>query len=119
MKMKPSDNGRYFNVLMLMKLCKLATPFDLTIQMEVAEFCFRVTLFNVLNLAPVFQRPDNFIQWISYYPTVSICAKISVFHLVQVNMHTLTNVNFGRVRKPWTTFNEKYILEHDGALSSG
>ena len=33
-------------------------------------------------LAPVVQRPANFIQWISQYPTVSICAKISVFPLV-------------------------------------
>ena len=49
-------------------------------------------------LAPVAQRPDNFIQWISHYPTVSICAKISVFPLVQVNMHTLTTVTFGSVR---------------------
>ena len=31
------------------------------------------------NLAPVVQRPDNFIQWISYYPIVSICSKTSVF----------------------------------------
>ena len=44
------------------------------------------------NLAPVVQRPDNFIQWISHYPTVSICAKISVFHRVQANMHTLSTV---------------------------
>ena len=44
------------------------------------------------HLAPVVQRPDNFIQWISHYPTVSICAKISVFHRVQANMHTLTTV---------------------------
>ena len=50
--------------------------------------------------APVVQRPDNFILWISHYPTVSICAKISVFSLVQVNMHTLTTVKFGSVRKP-------------------
>ena len=40
--------------------------------------------------APVVQRPDNFIQWISHYPTVSICAKISVFPRAQANMHTLT-----------------------------
>ena len=43
-------------------------------------------------LAPVVQRPNNFIQWISHYPTVSICAKISVFHRVQANMHTLSTV---------------------------
>ena len=58
----------------------------------------------------VVQRPDNFILWISHYPTVSMCAKISVFSLVQANMHTLTRVKFGSVRKPWTTFNVKYIL---------
>ena len=40
--------------------------------------------------APVVQRPDNFIQWISHYLTVSICAKISVFPLVEPNMCTLT-----------------------------
>ena len=61
--------------------------------------------------APVVQRPDNFILWISRYPTVSICAKISVFSLVQVNMHTLTTVKFGSVRKPWTTLNVKFILD--------
>ena len=61
--------------------------------------------------APVVQRPDNFIQWISHYPTVSICKKISVFPHVQVNMHTLTTAKFGSVRKPWTTFNVKYILD--------
>ena len=43
-----------------------------------------------VDLAPVVQRPDNFIQWISHYPTVSICAKISVFPLVQANMNTVT-----------------------------
>ena len=48
---------------------------------------------------------------ISHYPTVAICAKISVFSLVQTNMHTLTTVKFGSVRKPWTTFNVKYILD--------
>ena len=61
--------------------------------------------------APVVQRPDNFIQWISHYPTVSICAKISVFPLVRANVHTLTTAKFGSVRKPWTTFNVKYILD--------
>ena len=60
--------------------------------------------------APV-QRPDNFILWISHYPTVSICAKISVFPLVLANMHPLTTVKFGSVQKPWTTFNVKYILD--------
>ena len=47
--------------------------------------------------APVVQRPDNFIQWISHYPTVSVCAKISVFPRVQANMHTLTTAKFGSV----------------------
>ena len=65
----------------------------------------------LVDLAPVVQRPDNFILWISHYPTVSICAKISVFPLVQANMHTLTTVKFGSVRKPWTTFNVKHILD--------
>ena len=50
--------------------------------------------------APVVQRPDNFILWISHYPTVSICVKISVFSLVQANIHTLTTVKFGSVLKP-------------------
>ena len=63
------------------------------------------------HLASVVQRPDNFIQWISHYPTVSICAKISVFPRVQANMNTLTIAKFGSVRKPWTTFNVKYILD--------
>ena len=62
-------------------------------------------------LGPVVQRPDNFIQWISRYPSLSICAKISVFSLVQANMHTLTTVKFGSVQKPWTTFYVKYILD--------
>ena len=68
--------------------------------------------FFLLPLAPVVQRSDNFILWISHYPTVSIWAKISVFPLVQVNIHTLTTA-FGSVRKPWTTFNVKYVLEHE------
>ena len=65
----------------------------------------------VKHQVPVVQRPDNFIQWISHYPTVSICAKISVFPLVQVNVHTLTTAKFGSVQKPWMTFNVKYILD--------
>ena len=64
--------------------------------------------------APVVQRPDNFILWI---PTVSICAKISVFPHVQVNMHTLTTVKFGSVRKSWTMFNVKYILDPELCLT--
>ena len=60
---------------------------------------------------PVVQRPDNFIQWISRYLSVPICAKISVFPLVQANMHTLTTVKFGSVRKPWKRFYVKYILD--------
>ena len=43
--------------------------------------------------------------------TVSICAKISVLPRVQGNMHTPTTGKFGGVRKPWTTFNVKYILD--------
>ena len=58
-----------------------------------------------VDQAPVVQRLDNFIQWISHYPTVSICAKISVFPLVQTNMHTLITAKFGSVQKPWTMFN--------------
>ena len=61
--------------------------------------------------ALVVQRPDNFIQWISHYPTVSICAKILVFPRLQANIHTLTTAKFGSVRKPWTTFNVEYILD--------
>ena len=56
------------------------------------------------DLAPVVQRLDNFIQWIRHL-TVSICAKISVFPLVQANMHTLTTAKFVGIRNPWTTFN--------------
>ena len=63
--------------------------------------------------APVVQRPDNLIQWISHYPTVSIRAKIAVFPHLQANMYTLTTAKFGSVRKPWTTFNVKYILDHE------
>lgn len=48
--MKASDSERYLPVLLLIELCKLATAFDWTIQMEVAEFYFRVMLFNVLHL---------------------------------------------------------------------
>ena len=54
------------------------------------------------DLAPVVQRPDNFIQWISHYPTVSICATISVFPRLQANMHTPTTAKCESVRKPWT-----------------
>ena len=50
---------------------------------------------SLLEQAPVVQRSDNFTMWISHYPTVSICSKISVFSLVQANMHTLTTVKFG------------------------
>ena len=70
-------------------------------------------MFIINNQAPVIQRPDNFIQWISHYPTVSIRAKISVFPRLQANMYTLTTAKFGSVRKPWTTFNVKYILDHE------
>ena len=59
----------------------------------------------------VVQRPDNFIQWISHYPTVSICVKILVFPRVQANMHTLATAKFGSVRKPKTTFNVTNILD--------
>ena len=76
---------------------------------------FQTKIFNFphpfSDLAAVVQRPDNFIQWIRHYPTVSIRAKISVFPCVQANMHTPTTVKFGSVRKPWTTFNVKYILD--------
>ena len=51
-----------------------------------------------LDLAFIVQRLDNFIQWISHYPTVSICANISLYR-VQANMHTLTTVKIGSVRK--------------------
>ena len=37
-------------------------------------------------------RPDNFIQWISHYPT--ICANISVFPRLQANKHTLTTAKY-------------------------
>ena len=67
--------------------------------------------YPLIHLAPVVQRPDNFIQWISHYLPVSICAKISVFPRVQANMHTLTTAKFGSERKPWITFNIKYILD--------
>ena len=73
--------------------------------------------FLTKSLAPVAQRPDNFIQWINHYPTVSICAKISVFSLVQANIHTLTTASkFGSARKPWATFNVKYILDPELCL---
>ena len=66
---------------------------------------------SVPDQAPVVQRLDNFIQWIRHYSTVSICAKITLFPHLQANMHTLTTAKFGSVRKPWTTFNVKYILD--------
>ena len=77
-----------------------------------------ISVFNAKSevQAPVVQSPDNFIRWISHYPTVSICAKISVFSLEQANIHTLTTVKFGSVRKPWTTFNVKYILDAEECL---
>ena len=62
------------------------------------------------------QRPDNFIQCLSHYPTVSICAKVSAFPLVQANVHTLTTATFGSVRKPWTTSNMQYILDPEKGL---
>ena len=65
------------------------------------------------DLAPVVQRPDNFIQWIGHYPTVSICATISVFPRLQANMHTPTTAKCESVRKPWTMFNVKYILDSE------
>ena len=71
----------------------------------------KIFLQGGVYLALVVQRPDNFIQWTSHYPTVSICAKISVFPRLQANMHTLTTAKFGSVRKPWTVFNVKYILD--------
>ena len=52
----------------------------------------QITASGFIALGPVVQRPDNFIQWISHYPTVSICAKITVFRRVQANMHPLTTV---------------------------
>ena len=52
---------------------------------------------GVRLLAPVVQRPDNFILWISHYPTVSICAKTAIFSCVPANMDTLTTVKFGSV----------------------
>ena len=73
-------------------------------------------IFFVAHQAPVVQRPDDFIQWISHYPTVSICAKISLFLHLQANIHTLTTAKFGSVKKPWTTFNEKYILDPEKCL---
>ena len=76
--------------------------------MPVSQF-LNDTSFHLFG--PVVQRPDNFIQWISRYPSVSICVKISVFPLVQANMHALTTVKFGSVRKPWTKFYVKYILD--------
>ena len=77
----------------------------------ITTVCVLFLIILIIVLAPVVQRPDNFIRWISHYPTVSICAKISVFPRVQANMHTLTTAKFGSVRKPWTTFNVKYILD--------
>ena len=68
------------------------------------------------DLAPVVQRLDNFIQWISHYPTVSICAKISVFPCAQANMDILTRAQLGSVQKPWTTFNLKYISDAEKYL---
>ena len=74
-----------------------------------------------IHLAPVVHlRPDNFILWISHYPTVLICANISVFLLVQANMHTPTTVKSGSVLKPCSTFNVKYSLDTElSALSNG
>ena len=68
--------------------------------------------------APVVQTADNFIHRISHYPTALICARISLFPLVQANMHTTITVKFGSVQKPWTTFNVKYILDHVHCLST-
>ena len=51
-----------------------------------------------IHLAPVVQRLDNFIQWISHYPTVSICAKIIVFPRAQANMYTLTRAQLGSTK---------------------
>ena len=60
-------------------------------------------------------QPQLFQGW-----TVSICAKISVFPLVQANKHTLTTAKFGSVQKTCTTFNMQYILDPvNSALSTG
>ena len=67
----------------------------------------------VFQQASVVQSPDNFILWISHYPTVSICANISVFLLVQANMHTPIIVKFGSVLKLFPTFNVKYSLDNE------
>ena len=87
----------------------------------IVAYAFRLFMDNLCRnscilLAPVVQRPDNFIQWISHYPTVSICGKISIFPPLQANMHTLTTTKFGSVRKPWTKFNLKYILDPEQFL---
>ena len=93
------------NVYIIVLILNLILPASTMRNIQVTE---RKGEFVIL--APVVQRADNFIHWISHYPAVSICAKISEFSLVQPNMHTLTTVKLGSVRKPWTTFNVKYIL---------
>ena len=60
-------------------------PYWLTETKE--SICIKIE-FN--SQAPVVQRLDNFLQWISHYPTVLICAKIPIFPRAEANMHTLT-----------------------------
>ena len=43
--------------------------------------------------------------------SLNVCKDCSIFARVQANMQTLTTARFGSVRKPWTTFNVKYILD--------
>ena len=93
----PSE-GHWFQAMLVSSLLCCFLSLD-------KKLCSALSLFTQ---APVVQTADNFIHRISHYPTVSISAKISLFRLVQANMHTSTTVTFGSVQKPWTTFNVKY-----------
>ena len=51
---------------------------------------YKLVVGFIMHQTPVAERPDNFIRWISHYPSVLIFAVISVFALVTVNVHTLS-----------------------------
>ena len=74
---------------------------------------------EVAPLARVVQRPDNFIRWVSLYPAVLICAKMSVFNHLTVNMHNVSTFvkgvceNLGQ-RLTWSIF---YTCDSDSLLS--
>ena len=81
------------------------------------HFSFNLKVAEFLHQAPVVQRPDYFIEWISLYPTVSICAKISVFphqgkKLFFIPLvHWTSNVQILVIRKLNSLVRNNYLSE--------